>query len=689
MDSNHAVTRDASPARPRAPSRWAAAARAALRTFRSELGGRQVTTPDACESPEPALLEALGVAVYTTDLSGRITYFNEAAAELWGCRPVLGDARFCGSWRLFWPDGAPMRHDECPMAVAVREQRAVHGGEAVAERPDGTRVPFAAYPTPLRDAAGAIVGALNVLVDISGRKATEAALADSEARLRAVFETTPECIKVVAPDGTLLRMNPAGIGMVEAESPGKVEGRSAFGLIAPEDLAVWQANHARVCAGEAMSWEFAIVGLRGGRRRMEAHAAPLRLPDGRIAQLAIARDVTARREAEQRQSLLAGEVDHRAKNVLAVALSLIRLTRAEDPRRFAEAVEGRIAALAHAHTLLADEHWVGAELRSVAETELAPYLGARCAELGGPPVVLAPGAVQPVSMVLHELATNAAKFGALSRPSGHLELSWTVRADGALRLIWEESGGPPVTSAGQPGFGTKLIEATVGSQLGGTVRRDWQPEGLRCEIVIAAQWLLPDGGAEPAGAPALVPELSDAGLRGDGTAPNLPRVLVVEDELVVAMEFEATLRRLGYEVIGPAATLGEALRLVETEDRIDAAVLDVNLAGSSSYPAAEALARRGARVVFATGYGEVAEEWRDAGRARVLRKPLGSGELEAALRQVIARPAARHPALPDPAIGPATRRRDRLDGPITSNPEFVPGLPCSAPSSRPRGTPRC
>ena len=97
------------------------------------------------------LLEALPAAVYTIDADGRITFFNEAAADLWGCRPELGKNEWCGSWRLFWPDGRPMRHDECPMAVAVKEGRPIRGAEAVAERPDGTRVPFLAYPTPLRD----------------------------------------------------------------------------------------------------------------------------------------------------------------------------------------------------------------------------------------------------------------------------------------------------------------------------------------------------------------------------------------------------------------------------------------------------------------------------------------------------------------------------------------------------------
>ena len=119
------------------------------------------------------LLDALPAAVYTTDAAERITYYNEAAADLWGHRPALGSSEWCGSWKLFWPDGTPLPHDECPMAVALKEDRAVRGMEAAAERPDGTRVPFIPYPTPIHDETGKLVGAVNMLVDITDRKRAE------------------------------------------------------------------------------------------------------------------------------------------------------------------------------------------------------------------------------------------------------------------------------------------------------------------------------------------------------------------------------------------------------------------------------------------------------------------------------------------------------------------------------------
>lgn len=603
------------------------------------------------------LFEALGVAVYTTDAQGRLTSYNDAATALWGWCPPLGDTRWCGSWRLFWPDGRPLPHDTCPMAMALRENRPIRGLEAVAERPDGSRVPFLPFPTPLRDAEGTLTGAVNVLVDITGRQAAEAALATSEALFRAVFETTPDCIKLVAPDGTLLRINDAGLRMLEAGAPAEAEGKCVFDLIAPEHRAAWTANHERVCRGEALDWEFDVISLRGTRRRMETRAAPLRMPDGRFAQLAITRDVTERKAAEERQALLAQEVDHRAKNVLAVALSLVRMTRAEDPRHFAEAVEGRIAALAHAHTLLAGEGWSGAALRVVAERELAPHLAAGRVGLHGPPVWLAPGAVQPISLLLHELATNAAKYGSLSAPTmgGRVDLSWILEGQGpastSLRMIWTESGGPPLEANPPPrrGFGSKLIETTARTQLGGAVRLHWERTGLRCEVTIAADRLLPreaGGGAEASAAGdavplrALRPDRPPEGRDATRIAPVSllgRRILVAEDEPLVALELEATLRGLGCEVLGPAATLEEALRLATApSERIDAAVLDINLAGRASFPAADALAKRGVPIVFATGYGDLPDgRTVGSGRGVLLRKPLGRGEVEAALAQVL------------------------------------------------------
>jgi two-component sensor histidine kinase len=230
----------------------------------------------------------------------------------------------------------------------------------------------------------------------------------------------------------------------------------------------------------------------------------------------IMRDISARKAGEARRALLAREVDHRAKNALAVVQSVLRLTPCDEPAAFAAAVEARVAALARVHSLLAEAGWSGADLRAVAERELAPYAAARrpghgpTVSLDGPPVPLAPAAVQPLAMVLHELATNAAKHGALSTSGGRVELRWRAgrRAedDGLLRLRWAEAGGPPV--AGPParrGFGARVVEATARGQLGGTLERRWEPSGLVVEVAVPlARAVAGEAGARDAGAAAVM-----------------------------------------------------------------------------------------------------------------------------------------------------------------------------------------
>src|SRR6516165_2659079 len=134
------------------------------------------------------LLDALPAAIYTTDAAGRITFFNQAAVEFSGRTPEIGSDQWCVTWRLYWPDGRPMAHDECPMARALMEGRPIKGGEAIAERPDGTRAPFKAYPTPLHDASGRVVGAVNMLVDIAAAKEVD----EARGRLNEMLEQRVE-----------------------------------------------------------------------------------------------------------------------------------------------------------------------------------------------------------------------------------------------------------------------------------------------------------------------------------------------------------------------------------------------------------------------------------------------------------------------------------------------------------------
>ncbi|WP_211873689.1 response regulator [Plastoroseomonas arctica] len=399
----------------------------------------------------------------------------------------------------------------------------------------------------------------------------------------------------------------------------------------------WVETFARVVeTGEPAHVEHETAALK---RWFELSA--YRVGPGRFGALFL--DVTARRAAAERQALLTREVDHRAKNALAVVQSVVRLTKASDVREYAHAVEGRVAALARAHTLLSDDRWRGTDLRAVVDEELAAHSGGARVVIAGQALRLRPEAVQPLSMVLHEMATNAVKYGALSTTGGRLSVSWKQDApDAPVRLCWHEQGGPPIAAAPERrGFGTTLIEATVRGQLDGVATMAWETGGLCCEVTIAPRHLAAaDGGGvdrieHPAsGRPA--PVVAPRSLRGRA-------VLVVEDEPLIAMEITETLTRLGCEVIGPAMALDEALKLAAAEaGRLSAAVLDVNLKGRFAFPVAELLSDRGVPVVWATGYGELPPGSSVARGAELLRKPLAEGELHAALRRLLARESGEH-----------------------------------------------
>ncbi len=261
---------------------------------------------DQANSVFRKMIESLLAAIYTTDAQGRLTYFNAAAAQLSGHVPELGSQQWCITWKLFLPDGTYLPHDQCPMAIALKGGQPAAGSEFIAERPDGTRFWFTPYPAVLRDAEGRIIGGINLLVDITESKKVEI---KTQEHFRLIVDTTPECVKVVAEDGTLLEMNAAGLAMVGAASAGDVLGKDLYSLIAPEDRDRYREFNERICGGEKGSLGFGILGLEGTRREMETNAAPLRNSDGTTAQLAITHDVTERKQAERAALLWSAIVD--------------------------------------------------------------------------------------------------------------------------------------------------------------------------------------------------------------------------------------------------------------------------------------------------------------------------------------------------------------------------------------------
>ncbi|HJR22603.1 MAG TPA: PAS domain S-box protein, partial [Dongiaceae bacterium] len=195
------------------------------------------------------VVEALPAAVYVTDAEGRITYYNRAAVELWGYRPPLGDSRWCGSWRLYWLDGTPMPHDECPMALAIKENRAITGMEAIAERPDGSRVRFMPLPKPLHDERGALIGAVNMLVDITDRRSTEQRLERDLWRLAAIIESNEDAIISKSLDGIITSWN-SGAERLFGYTAAEAIGQPVTMLIPPERIDEEPGILARIRRGE-------------------------------------------------------------------------------------------------------------------------------------------------------------------------------------------------------------------------------------------------------------------------------------------------------------------------------------------------------------------------------------------------------------------------------------------------------
>lgn len=209
-----------------------------------------------------AMVEVLPVGIYTTDAEGRLTYFNKAAVKLSGRSPEIGTDQGCVTWKIFLPDGTFLPHDQCPMAVALSGTEVPAGIECMAERPDGSRFWFSPAPAVVRDAEGKIIGGINLLMDITDRKNAEI---EANEHFRAVVETTPECVKIVKDDGTLLFMNAPGLAMVGASSPETLIGSSIYDLIAQEDRKRFRAMNQQVCRGEKASLEFdSSVWTEGG-----------------------------------------------------------------------------------------------------------------------------------------------------------------------------------------------------------------------------------------------------------------------------------------------------------------------------------------------------------------------------------------------------------------------------------------
>jgi PAS domain S-box-containing protein len=603
------------------------------------------------------LFEVFPAAVYTTDADGYVTFFNKAAEELAGRTPRIGQDQWCVAWKLRRADGSELPLDQCPMAIALKEGRAVRDVSVVAVRPDGAEVPLMPYPTPLRDASGKITGAVNMLVDISALKSVEASSAQRADEQASLYRFTDLLYRAQHVDETYdaaldaifagLRCNRASIllfddaGVMQfvasrglsaeyrqavtdhtpwkpgqrdaqpivvedfanADQPEELkaavkrEGLSALAFIplsanggvigkfmvyhdkahvfsdaeillaltiarqlgfaierqrareyragaegARNLLSAIVANSddaiiSKDLSGVINSWNKGaerlfgyapeeIIGrsvlvlippdlhheepgiierIRKGeriehfetvRRRKDGSlffvsltVSPIKDVNGAIIGASkIARDITERKRAEEQRNLLLNELNHRVKNTLATVQSLAMQTlrnteRSEDAR---ELFDSRLSALSRAHDLLTLQNWEGAGLRDVVNRALSPFRVQDRFSVEGPDVRLSPKQALALSIALHELATNAAKYGALSHDGGRVAVAWSVTpnagAERTLHFSWTESGGPTVSPPARTGFGSRLIERSLANELGGAAVIEYRREGVIATI---------------------------------------------------------------------------------------------------------------------------------------------------------------------------------------------------------------
>ena len=430
------------------------------------------------------LFDQLPFAIYICDRDGLVLRYNRRAAELWGRSPKLGDPgeRFCGSYRMFRPDGSLLPHHQCPMADVLRTGISLRKQEVHIERPDGLRGIALVDIEAIKDSGGNIVGAVNCFEDITERKRNE----ETALRLAAIIESSNDAIVGKDLNGIITSWN-GGAQRIFGYLAEEIIGKPIMLLIPPDHQKEEDAILERIRRGQRVE-HFQTVRRckRGSLIDISLSISPVRNAQGKVIGASkIARDITEQRRSEAQIVNLAREAEHRTKNILATVLATVRLSHSDTSDDLKELIEGRISALAKVHALFVDSRWAGAELRRLITEELLAYSGERAARvrIDGPAVTLEPSTAQTTAIALHELATNAAKYGSLSEPGGHVEIAWSLMADRRLSLRWVEAGGPTFTPPTHRGFGTRIMENMIG-QLGGEVRFDWRAKGLTCEITL-------------------------------------------------------------------------------------------------------------------------------------------------------------------------------------------------------------
>ncbi|PHY21760.1 sensor histidine kinase [Caulobacter sp. BP25] len=314
----------------------------------------------------------------------------------------------------------------------------------------------------------------------------ETVLEGAGAYFLSVIEASQDCIRVISADGYVEYMNARGKQLLEIED---FEGRNRdryWPDMWPAESRLIVENALRAAlAGRAVSFQAFNPTVKGAPRWWDTMVSPV-IVDGKVVRvLATSRDVTGERLAESHRQLLVNELNHRVKNTLATIQSITQqsLRNAGVDCAVRDALEGRLMAIAATHNVLTDQNWSAASLRQIIDGSVIPYRASPDQlTVSGPDLKVSPKTAVVMALAFHELAINALKYGALSAPTGHVDVIWTVKPKDRLHIEWRESGGPLVRPPKRRGFGSRIVESALPGELAGTVQVDYRPDGLRCAI---------------------------------------------------------------------------------------------------------------------------------------------------------------------------------------------------------------
>ncbi|MGA7325346.1 MAG: PAS domain S-box protein [Rhodomicrobium sp.] len=536
---------------------------------------------------------ATGIAI--TDLHGRFQCCNRAYSDMLGY--TEDELRALDFPRLIHPEDRAANIVQISRILARQASSFEIVNRSLTK--DGRHLWVQKHVSLFRDTAGEPTGIMALVTEAEG------ALRESEERLRLSNEAAGIGTFTVDLERNCAFYSPEAAAMFGFPGIQTATAAAAFLRVHRDDVARVRKQYEEAASGKntgQLKMDFRFVRPGGevrwmtwiGRvdfRENQSSRRPFRI-------LGACLDITERKCHEDQVRLLLREVNHRSKNMLALVQAVARQTLASNPKDFLDRFGKRVQALAASQDLLVKNAWQGADLNELVRSQLAHFddlIGTRI-ELQGPFLFVSASTAQTIGMALHELATNAGKYGALVNNDGVVKVEWGLERrepeEETFAMSWYEQGGPPVTRPAQSGFGSTVICRLAEMSLNGKVDLDFAVTGLTWQLQCRAKDVLEGDHSEPAAAsPSIISARLD----------KRSRILVVEDEPLVAIEIAQVLNEAGFAVMGPARNVAPALSLID-ETSCDAAVLDIKLGGETSEPIACRLLARGTPFVTLSGY---------------------------------------------------------------------------------------